>query len=1254
MGYQEREQKVFQGLYDTRQGTGAPGWAAEDVVNIDFRRQSIRGRAPTSRIWTDALPSQGTWHDGQKVVCATDFDADVFCLETLSSDTDTGFVVRAYVSGLNLPRLAKEEVWASTSDYWFICGSTGDSTSQALTDGWMISLEQSAADTFRFRLDVRVEATGGGSPADDPITVALVTADTLETDTFCIEWRWDPAHTTHKLSYFKNGDNASPVDASSSLSSQKILRDGSADYYLTVGAFEYPDNRQNLLYNFDGTIGQVEIHKIDDSDTEAETRWLSYAEGDIPTRVYFLNQPRGTDYTWGVLGSQAAYTNTGDGNMELFPRSSYLDSNEVIMPPGNTGYITAVNTDLEGIKVWGWILGVTVNAPAAGDVDFTFPPWIITDEMNNFVVTVSAGTDPTTQFKLNIAVAMFEKRDATDPDTVASALSLQTGNITYGTYTRLAFFLQSTPGDYGVLTASTLRAFTSPGGGAVDSYTQVGSGVSSPYLHNVESMEATLGGYDGDPRSIYFQLKDVRGYTGLEAIPTDSASVLAIDVEPGGTSYPSGLAVSLDGTQDVATTAVSGKNAIQRWRDSRNDYVFALFPNVKGRRWFGGVGSMTGPLHSPVLGVHDFNIQAGMEQTIQTAVILPGGVYVRDMAAGTGQFYPAPMYGIPDATSAVQYNDRLIITGNGMRPFKVYPGGTDMVGLQRPLVGILLETGSDADGDLASSTTYKYKFSLYNSLTGDESNLNPTGEEATTGGSDDTMSLEVGIISKTNSDWDFLMVYRQAQDSSTYYLEQRVPKPTYWQNTLVAADAPLTVVSTLRETELLLQQTESIDNYPPGDFSTSAIGGRVMHFGGAGTNPGYVFYSKTLLPQSAPPTNVWQLNNDNSDRVMVIRPLFGRVIILKQRSIWTARDDAAASGEQPANVHVGKGCVSPKAVAVAGNSLFFLSPDRVVYVTDGFEVSDVSSQSILGTLEVLTEDQLAGAQMTHDAPDQRIWLSIPPAGEGNRKLIYTFDYRLGRWSKWEVPHDVIDSGQDSAGLGQQRPIIGSRGSVYDMGTSFLNQESDAGSGQSDFSNTYPAADYILVDSKCAGFSSTFSWHESVIGMPCMVVFHSSSSYTETDDPLWDATRLYTYVRGVTVSGGDTNIYLGHSFTTSGTHATLLVGTQFRRYLNHWFSPQGVGFDYLFSGWTFVPDQDVVAANNDCVFRVWFDDESTPTYARGASEYASSDLVPDLSYSMRRRGRRLRYEILEGRTRGKEMDYQRAIIRYRIRGPRRRK
>ncbi|HIB85564.1 MAG TPA: hypothetical protein EYO59_13485, partial [Chromatiaceae bacterium] len=364
--------------------------------------------------------------------------------------------------------------------------------------------------------------------------------------------------------------------------------------------------------------------------------------------------------------------------MELFPRSSYLDTNEVIMTPGNTGYITAVNTDLEGVKVWGWILGVTVNAPPAGDVDFTFPPWIITDERNNFVVTVVAGSTPATNFKLSISVAMFEKRDTTDPDTVAVALNLVTDDIDYGTYTRLAFFLQA--GVYGSGTASTLRAYTSAGGGA-EYFPLTGSPDTSPAVHNVGSMDANLGGYDGDPRSVYFQLKDVRGYSGLEAIPLNSAAVLAIDVEPGGTSYPNGLVVSLDGTQDVATTAVSGKNAIQRWRDSRNDYVFALFPSVKGRRWFGGVGSMTGPLHSPVLGVHDFNIQAGMEQTIQTAVVMPGGVYVRDMAAGTGQFYSAPMYGIPDATTAVQYNDRLIITGNGMRPFKVYPGGTDTVGL---------------------------------------------------------------------------------------------------------------------------------------------------------------------------------------------------------------------------------------------------------------------------------------------------------------------------------------------------------------------------------------------------------------------------------------------------------------------------------------------------------------------------------------------------------------------------------------------
>jgi hypothetical protein len=1146
----------------------------------------------------------------------------------------------------------------------------------------MLSLEQYSVDAvppviqvesglFRFRLDARVVDTV--STVDSAVSIVTPDISLLETDTVCIEWRWDPAHSTHKLSYFMNGSDSATATTSSALSTKKVHRDATATYYLTVGAFEYPSNRENLLYNFDGTIGQVEIHKIDTTDTEAETRWLSYAEGAIPTRVYFLNQPRGTDYTWGVLG-HTDYTDSGGGNMDLFPRSSYLDTyappapasglyNEVIMPPGNIGYITAVNTSLEGVKGWGWILGVTVNAPPAGydihhilDDSFKYPPWIITDERNNFVVTVVEGSNPALNFRFNISVAMFEKRDTTDPDTVAAALNLQTPDIVYGTYTRLAFFVQT--GVYGSTSATTLRAYTSAGGGSA--YSVVQGAVTSPAVHNVGSMEGTIGGFDGDPRTVYFQLKDVRGYSGLEAIPTDSAEVLAIDVEPGGTSYPNGLVVSLDGNKDVATTSVSGKNSIQRWRDSRNDYTFALFPSVKGRRWFGGVSSMTGPLHSPILGVHDFNIQAGMEQTIQTAVVMPGGVYVRNMTTGIGQFYPVPMYGIPDATTAVQYNDRLLVTGNGMRPFKVYPGGTDTVGLQKPIVAMLFTNpGSQGTGgELTDSTIYKYKFSFYNSLTGDESNLTSYGEEATTGSGtpadEQSLTLAISIMSKTNSDWDFLMVYRQAQGSSSYYLEQRVPRPTYWQNTLLVGDSPVTIVSTLRETELLLQITEDITNYPPGDFSTSAMGGRVMHFGGAGTNPGYVYYSKVLLPQSAPPTNVWQLNNDNSDRVMVIRPLFGRVIVLKQRSIWTARDDAAASGEQPANVHIGKGCVSPRAAVSAGNSLFFLSPDRVVYVTDGFEVTDVSSPSILGTLEVLTQAQLEGAQMTHDAPDQRIWLSIPPVGEGNRNQVLTFDYRLGRWSKWEVPHDVIDSGQDSSGGGQQRPILGSRGSVYSLGTSNINQESDAGAGQTDFSNTYAAGEYITVDSKCAGFSSTFSWNTSVIGMPAMVVFHSSGTSTETTDPIWDGTRLYTYIRGVTTSGSNTKIHLGHSFTTSGTHATLLVGTQFRRYLNHWFSPQGVGFDYLFAGWTFVPDQGVVAADNDSVFRVWFDDESTPTYSRGASEYALSSLVPDLSYSMRRRGRRLRYEILEGRTRGKSMEYQRAIIRYRIRGPRRRK
>lgn len=1250
MGYQEREQKVFQGLYNTRQGTGAPAWGADDTVNIDFRRQSIRGRGPTTRVWSDALPAQATYHDGKKVAVKSSYAADAFSLNALSAAANTGFVVRAYLSGINLNRLQEEQVYSGSSIYWHICGSTGASTDfgagvAGQTDGWALSLEQYGVGTFRFRLDARLE---NDSSAESNLFQTSSVLSISETDDVCLEWVWTPDDTTSTFRYYLNGSNSITATTDGSLSNQHVYIDTSASYYMTIGAFLYGGTSEYYKYNFDGYIGQVEIHKTDTVNTDPETRWFSYAEGDIPTRVYFLSQPEGSEYQWSALGNNS-YTNTGAGEMVIYPAMTYKSGNNVVFPPGNTGYITAINTSLEGVKNWGWILGVAVNAPPSSDEGYIFPPWVLTDDDNNVVVTVNAGTDPNTQYKLRVSVSMFDDRAAVG--VVSTPLTLITSDISYGSGVRLAFFLQTTPEGYGTGTASTLRAFISTDGGST--YAQVETDQTGAYVHNVNTLDASLGGYDGDDRTISFTLTDVRGYSGLTTFPSNSAEVVAIDVTPGTKVYPNGLAISLDGTMDVATTTVGSYSGVQRWRDSRNDYVYVLFPNVQGRRYYAGIGNMTGPKQASVLGVHDFNIQAGMEQTLQSAVIMPGGVYVRDISAGTGQFYVAPMYGAANATSAVQYNDRLIISGNKMRPFKVYPGGTDTVGLQRPLVGIITETSSDEGGDLAASTTYRYKFSLYNSLTGDESNLNPEGEAAATSASHDTLTLGVGIISKVNTDWDFLMVYRQAQGSNTYYLEQRVPRPTYWQNVL-SGSPPLTVISQLRETDLLLQQTESIDNYPPGDFSTSAIGGRVMHFGGAGTNPGYVYYSKTLLPQSAPPLNVWTLNNDNSDRVIVIRPLFGRIVILKQRSIWTARDDAAVSGEQPANVHVGKGCVNPKAAAVAGNSLFFLSPDRVVYVTDGFEVNDVSSQSILGTLESLTEAQMSNAQMTHDAPDQRIWLSIPPSGEGARNLILTFDYNIGRWSKWEMPHDVIDSGQDSSGLGQQRPLIGSRGHVYEIESSFDNRESDAGSGQTDFSNTYAAAEYITSSSKCVGFASTFGWDSSVIGMPAMVVFHSSATYTETTDPIWDNPRLYTFVRGVKVSGGSTSLYLGHPLTSSGTHATIIVGTQFRRYLPHWFSPQGVGFDYLFSGWTFIPDQDVVPTSNDTVFRVWFDEESTPTYSRGASEYASSSLVPDLSYSMRKRGRRIRYEILSGRTRNNQLEIQRAIIRYRIRGPRRRK
>jgi hypothetical protein len=366
-------------------------------------------------------------------------------------------------------------------------------------------------------------------------------------------------------------------------------------------------------------------------------------------------------------------------------------------------------------------------------------------------------------------------------------------------------------------------------------------------------------------------------------------------------------------------------------------------------------------------------------------------------------------------------------------------------------------------------------------------------------------------------------------------------------------------------------------------------------------------------------------------------------------------------------MHDGLGLVSSAGVVRADNRLYFVSPDRAVYATDGIEVADVSSQSIRRTMDALSVAQLQGVQLAHHARKKQIWMSVPATDSDTRRDIYTFSYELGRWSRYETPHDSISTGNEGDGVRGQLVLVASPHWLYKQeitpDTTGAKESDDVAglASASDYYHTYVKADseWLYSGANCWGFKDVVAskdWPADVEGMPAIVVFAAADpSWTDpVDHPLWNGSAVAIHHTTISKIGGveDSEIWLHDTFedASSYTHAVLMVGSQRRRYLSQWYAPQGDGMDYVFSGMTWVNDQNV--SDTDATFRMYVDQKAAMIAEYDATAHDSNDREPDFAFSFRRRGRRVQWEILNGTARDQELNIQRAILRYRIRGPRR--
>lgn len=1315
MGYQEREQREFQGLVNTRQGAGAPRWSASDVANIDFQYHSIRGRAPMERVMETPLPATGVRYTGYETSLC-DAASDTWSLNWWDSSTpNMTSMLRVYVSHIDVAYY--NQFAASTT--WFVAGSTGDSTEYNVTNnfngGWALLLRRVGAGinvVFRRKMDL------SGVPLESELQVPLAVE---VTDVACIEVRFDAGDGTTdqtvEMEWFKNGSTSAEAAAAPVTYAPAYTGLASGAHRLTVGGF-VPGGvaYKNSMDHYHGTVGDIVLTQgLLGRMSGAYMRWQQFPQPGGPVR---------RQEAWPGMGMNAddkvlyAYTHTGvgtysynvgnsndSGMLHHYPMPPTISAGRLEMPPTEAAIsYSDATVQIKETSAWGVEFDLQVDGVAHGPASTAVPGGTImtcadaagrTYAWDVFTRPATASGD------YDLIVAVYGLGDQTAGPRRWGVRFLDYRNLDYGVSYKFAWFAQT---DFSTSVYLTqLTAFYK-------------FATATSYPATAEDQ----GYLDGKPLAITdLQLGNV--YEGAIAghyASWGAIKIMAnIDVFPGNFGgSDADAAVANDDFTVLAydfSNAANGKTATKpygqrflQWRDVQRNAVPLYKRNEYDRNPWACIEHMQGGSQAPTHGLYVSSDTYGTDVQVQLNAFKSGGAHRTDVTNGTSAAVRhAILYGCPSAQcNAVTAKDRTYVFGDGMKPYKITMNEGHECGSRPPAVAATATDASNPLSSLQQNTYYRYRFALYNTQTGEESLLSPVQTALVHETSAVTPAITISISRfavGNNSDWDMISVYRAGQNDGLYYLEQQVPLPKY--DPILTGDS-IDIVSTMSENELLLRPLEEVDNGAPPNFTAAVVSGRCMVVGGGGSNPGYVYYSKPNRFESFPAAFLWQLNDDDSDRVTSLHTLFGRLVILKQRSMWTTRDDSPLTGQEPVLVHDGRGCVNGGASVLADNQLFFVSPDRVVYMTDGVELQDISSQSIRRTMDGLTDEQLSKVQLAHNARKKELWMSVPlsPA-QRNDKLsldywhaqahdIYVFAYDVARWSRYQFPHSCIATTEGTTGAGTgERVYVASPSTVYELGTGVQGHDGlydaqvvaaaptsdDALGGDIKFeivggaiAVTHAEQDVATLksyDDKQGNTLYVGSWWDDPQsqGLITEPVYNAGPFASDAASPWFNATGYYTrqspaemaltYGVELPVSGVSTkreyrwwraphSTYFAPSLP-SQTYLWFWEGVQFRKYASQLWTPQGEGYDYIFSGMSYVVDTDTPSADFGATLSMYVDAKASPV---GKYDYVATQ-YPDVSHSFRQRGRRYQFVLQNA---ADKMEIVRMIVRFRVRGPRR--
>ena len=415
----------------------------------------------------------------------------------------------------------------------------------------------------------------------------------------------------------------------------------------------------------------------------------------------------------------------------------------------------------------------------------------------------------------------------------------------------------------------------------------------------------------------------------------------------------------------------------------------------------------------------------------------------------------------------------------------------------------VLETNATLDGlgELEYDTTYRVKCTLYDPVTGNESNpFGPYRFITDTGSGTCGFSLEFYLCTFQDIVGQTLRVYRFAEGTGAYHLEGSTIISGY---TIVGGRHTCSAFFTcaMDEDDLVLQKALELDNYAPPEHSYVTIWSHRAWYVDA-VNPSRMYYSKEDFFGQVPPGNLLWTDEGLTGAILGTTMGFGGLVVLKERSLWIIPQGAEEASFSCEPLIPDVGCVSGSAAVFANGILWWASPGGI-YAFDGNAPVNYSDR-LEGVDRHVWSSNPRKTRCWHDAQNFRVVFACEGAA-------IAIDTRSGAASLMGIPYTCATSANTSEYSGT---VYGGAGGIW--------KEVEGGAGQLLDSEGEHSAEY--TDAFGSATEQTFQTSDGIMnfGWNLLNAAALASGDIHTTNPGEMTLTLATTERrwqGATVTGG---------------------------------------------------------------------------------------------------------------------------------------